>query len=172
MQDPIILDSEREAIGIPIVGDRPQRTSEHFRRLLQRSASREITLSWPILSLRDRAGTYVNRGILKLRRKDFGSAQFDFNRAIETKPDLGEAYVNRGATYIGQRDYAASLPDINRGLELGVDEPAKAYYNRALAYEGLEDAKSAYYDYQKAVEINPEWAAPREQLTRFSVSRR
>ena len=73
---------------------------------------------------------------------------------------------------MGGGESAASRPDINRGLELGVDEPAKAYYNRALAYEGLEDAKSAYYDYQKAVEINPEWSAPREQLTRFSVTRR
>ncbi len=32
--------------------------------------------------------------------------------------------------------------------------------------------KAAYFDYQKAVEISPEWSAPKEQLTRFSVSRR
>lgn len=131
-----------------------------------------LALETEFLNARDRAGTYVNRGVLKLRRAAYPDARKDFDKAVKIKPDMGEAYVNRGATYIGQRDYAASLPDINRGLELGVDEPAKAYYNRALAYEGLEDAKSAYYDYQKAVEINPEWAAPREQLTRFSVSRR
>lgn len=124
------------------------------------------------LSPRDRAGTYVNRGVLKLRRKEFGPAQLDFNRAIETKPDLGEAYVNRGAAAIGARRYAEGLADINRALELGLDEPEKAYYNRALAYEGLDDMKAAYFDYQKAVELKPEWDAPKNELARFTVSRR
>jgi tetratricopeptide (TPR) repeat protein len=114
----------------------------------------------------------VNRGVLKLRKADWNQARHDFDSALKLKPDLGEAYVNRGAAAIGQKRYAESLPDINKGLELGVEEPAKAYYNRALAYEGLEDAKSAYFDYQKAIEISPDWAAPREQLTRFTVSRR
>lgn len=121
---------------------------------------------------RDRAGTYVNRGVLKLRRASFSEATQDFNEAARIQPDMGEAYVNRGAASIGLREYARSLPDINRGLELGVNEPAKAYYNRALAYEGMDDAKAAYFDYQKAVEISPDWTAPREQLTRFTVSRR
>lgn len=124
------------------------------------------------MNARDRAGTLVNRGVLKLRRGTYPEAARDFDQAVKIQPTMGEAYVNRGAASIGQRRYAESLPDLNKGLELGVQEPAKAYYNRALAYEGLEDAKSAYFDYQKAAEIQPEWAAPREQLSRFSVSRR
>ncbi|HQT52013.1 MAG: hypothetical protein Q8N10_18705 [Phenylobacterium sp.] len=124
------------------------------------------------LNARDRAGTLVNRGVLKLRRGTYPEATRDFDQAVKLQPGMGEAYVNRGAASIGQRRYADSLPDINKGLELGLLEPAKAYYNRALAYEGLEDAKSAYFDYQKALEMQPEWAAPREQLARFSVSRR
>lgn len=124
------------------------------------------------LNARDRAGTLVNRGVLKLRRGTYPEATRDFDQAVKLQPGMGEAYVNRGAASIGQRRYADSLPDINKGLELGLHEPAKAYYNRALAHEGLEDAKSAYFDYQKALEMQPEWAAPREQLARFSVSRR
>jgi tetratricopeptide (TPR) repeat protein len=129
-------------------------------------------LETEFLNARDRAGTYVNRGVLKLRAGTYPAASRDFDQAVRIKPDLGEAYVNRGASAIGQRRYADSLADINRGLQLGLDEPAKAYYNRALAYEGLEDAKSAYFDYQKAVELQPEWTAPREQLTRFTVARK
>lgn len=131
-----------------------------------------LALETEFLNSRDRAGTYVNRGVLKLRKADYPDASRDFNLALKLQPKLGEAYVNRGASFIGQKRYAESLPDINKGLELGVGEPAKAYYNRALAYEGLEDAKSAYFDYQKALEMSPDWAAPKEQLTRFSVSRR
>ena len=124
------------------------------------------------LAPRDRAGTYVNRGIMKLRRMDWGGALADFDTAAKLKPTLGEIYVNRGAAYVGEHRYADGLKDLNKSLELGVEEPAKAYYNRALAYEGLDDMKSAYFDYQKAVEIDPTWDAPKQELTRFHVSRR
>jgi tetratricopeptide (TPR) repeat protein len=131
-----------------------------------------MALDSELLSLRDRAGTYVNRGVLKLRRKEFSSAQFDFNRAIETKPDLGEAYVNRGAASVGSRRFADGLTDLNKALDLGVEEPEKAYYNRALAYEGLDNVKAAYLDYQKAIELKPEWEQPKKELARFTVGRR
>jgi Tfp pilus assembly protein PilF len=131
-----------------------------------------LALDTEFLPLRDRAGTYVNRGVFKLRRASYVDAAQDFSQAARLQPDLGEAYVNRGAAFIGQKRYAESLPDLNRAIELGVSEPAKAYYNRAIAHEGLDDAKSAYFDYQKAIEMDPEWSAPREQLTRFTVSHR
>lgn len=129
-------------------------------------------LDGEFLSPRDKAGTYVNRGVIKLRRGAYAEATKDFDYAVRVKPDMGEAYVNRGAASLGLHRWAQSLPDINKAIELGVQEPAKAYYNRALAYEGLDDAKSAYFDYQKALELQPDWDAPREQLTRFSVSHR
>ncbi|HEX3366989.1 hypothetical protein [Phenylobacterium sp.] len=124
------------------------------------------------LSSRDRAGTYVNRGILKMRRANWEGAQSDFNEAVREKPDLGEAYANRGAVFIGMHKYADSLPDLNKGLALGVEAPAKVYFDRALAYEGLDDAKSAYFDYQKAVELSPDWEAPKTELARFHVERK
>jgi len=124
------------------------------------------------LNPRDRAGTYVNRGVLRMRRQDFVAATKDFNQALKVKPDLGEAYVNRGAASIGQHRYADGLTDLNKGLQLGVEEPAKAYYNRALAFEGLDDIKSAYFDYQKALELSPDWAAPKQELARFHVERK
>lgn len=124
------------------------------------------------LSPRDRAGTYVNRGVLRMRRSNWQAATKDFNQAVHIKPDLGEAYINRGAASIGEHRYADGLTDLNKGIALGTEEPAKAYYNRALAYEGLEDVKAAYFDYQKAVELSPEWTAPKEQLIRFHVGRK
>lgn len=131
-----------------------------------------LALESELMGARDRAGTYVNRGVLKLRRKDFASAQWDFDRAVETKPDLGEAYVNRGAAAVGSRRFADGLDDLNKAIALGVDEPEKAYFNRALAYEGLDNMKAAYFDYQKAIELKPEWEDPRRELTRFTVERR
>ena len=74
--------------------------------------------------------------------------------------------------FIAEHRYSDGLADLNKGISLGVEEPEKAYYNRALAYEGLDDVKSAYFDYQKALEIAPNWAAPKQELTRFHVTRR
>ena len=124
------------------------------------------------LNLRDRAGTLVNRGVFKLRRQEFNSAIRDFDAAIKQDPKLGEALVNRGAAKIGLKAPEAALVDINRALELGVSEPAKAHYNRALAYERIGDLKSAWLDYTKAAELDPEWDAPRKELARFTVSRK
>jgi tetratricopeptide (TPR) repeat protein len=131
-----------------------------------------LALDTEFLPLRDRAGTYINRGVFKLRRASYTDAASDFSQAARLQPEMGEAYVNRGAAFIGQKRYSESLPDLNRAIELGVSEPAKAYYNRAIAYEAMDDVKAAYFDYRKAVEIDPAWPAPREQLTRFTVSTR
>lgn len=128
-----------------------------------------LAIETEILSNRDRAGTYVNRGVLRLRRNEYVAARGDFDRALELKPDLPEAYVNRGAALVGQRRYADGLVDLNRALELGVDEPEKAYFNRALAHEGLDDMKQAYFDYRKALELSPDWEAPKKELARFTV---
>lgn len=125
-----------------------------------------------MLNNRDRAGTLVNRGVLKMRRMSWADATSDFNEAARIRPDMGEAYVNRGAVAIGQHRFADSLADLNKGLQLGVEQPAKVYFNRALAYEGMEDSKSAYFDYQKAVELSPDWAAPKNELVRFHVERK
>lgn len=125
-----------------------------------------------LLSPRDRAGTFVNRGVMKLRRKAFAPAMADFDLAAHAKPELGEIYVNRGAALVGSRRYGEGLKDLDHGLQLGVEEPAKAYYNRALAHEGLDDMKAAYFDYLKAVELDPDWDLPKRELTRFHVTRR
>jgi tetratricopeptide (TPR) repeat protein len=119
---------------------------------------------------RDRAATLVNRGVIQLRRKAFAAANRDFDTAIRLQPALGEAFVNRGAALIAQRRWQEGLTDIDKGLALGADEPEKAYFNRALAWEGLDDMAAAWRDYNKALEIAPGWDAPRKELARFTVT--
>jgi tetratricopeptide (TPR) repeat protein len=125
--------------------------------------------SEPMLPL-DRAGTLVNRGVIKLRAARFAEAIADFDAALEYKADFAEAFVNRGAADIGARKFADGVKDLNKAIALGVKEPEKAYYNRALAYEWLDDPKSAWLDYQKALELAPDWALVQQQLWRFKIS--
>jgi tetratricopeptide (TPR) repeat protein len=145
------------------------RTGRADRPLLELCTA---SLEQEALRRRDRAGTFVNRGVVQLRMRAFDDALRDFERAERLNPVLGEVYVNRGAALISKASYREALTEIDRGIALGVEDPEKAYYNRALAHEGLDDMKSAYLDYRKAAELNPEWTLPATQLTRFTVTRR
>ncbi len=120
----------------------------------------------------DRAATLINRGVMKLRRGAFEDARADLDASIVLTPAIGEAWVNMGAVSVGEGRYQAALNDLTKALALGVKEPEKAYFNRALAYEGLDDEKSAYFDYQHALSLKPGWDLPKHELLRFTVTRR
>jgi tetratricopeptide (TPR) repeat protein len=120
-----------------------------------------------LLSTVDRAGTYVNRGIIKLRRGAFEAAKKDFDTSIRYEPKLAEAYVNRGATLIGMKRYKESVADLTQALKLDVKEPHKAYYDRGLAYEMLDDRISAQVDFQAALELAPDWMLVKNRLARY-----
>jgi tetratricopeptide (TPR) repeat protein len=131
-----------------------------------------LALDEEMLSPQDRGGTLVNRGVMRLRRGEYEAAHADFNAGIALIPQVGEAWINRGAMFIGERRYKEAVADIDKALNLGLHEPEKAYYNRALAYEGLDNETQAYLDYQQALVIHPGWDLPQHELLRFTVTRR
>ena len=121
------------------------------------------------LGAHDRAGTYVNRGAMELRNKDYAAAHADFEAAKKVLPTLGEAYIGAGAYYVSQQRYAEAEPELSRGIALGIEEPEKGYYFRGVARWGQDDYKGAYLDFKKASELKPGWNLPKEQLTYFHV---
>jgi tetratricopeptide (TPR) repeat protein len=124
------------------------------------------------LTTADRGATLVNRGVIKLRREDYEAAHADFDAGIALVPNVGESWINRGAMFIGQRRYKEALADLDKAISLGLKEPAKAFFDRAIAYEGLDDEQSAYLDYQQALVLAPGWAQPQHELERFTITRR
>ena len=124
------------------------------------------------LDQHDLVATYVNRGSVSMNRRDYVSARADFEHAIRMEPTAGEAWLDRGAIDIAEHRYRDGIADTTKGIELGVREPAKAYFNRAVAYEGVNDEQDAYLDYQQAMVLQPAWDLPKQELLRFSVVRR
>jgi tetratricopeptide (TPR) repeat protein len=122
------------------------------------------------LDLRDRAGTFINRGTLRLRQKAWVLALADFDAAIALQPRIGEGHVNRAAALIGLARPADAVAASDQGLALNPSEPEKAYFNRATARELTGDVEGAYRDYMKAVELAPDWEAPKVELKRFTVT--
>lgn len=121
---------------------------------------------------RNFAATLVNRGVIRLKRREGAAALDDFNRAIAMRPGLGEAHVNRGAALILSGDFRGAIAAIDRGLELGAEDPHEAYFNRAIAHEKLDNIPAAYADFRKAQQLAPNWPLPTAELARFTVTSR
>lgn len=123
------------------------------------------------LSGHDRVATHVNRGILRLRRNQIDQAISDFDRAMELDPNQPEAYLNKGAAMIKQRNPGEALGLFTMAIERNTSRPELAHFGRAIANEALGNARQAYRDYRRASELDPDWAEPRAELSRFRVVR-
>ena len=132
----------------------------------------DLALATDDLVPADRGGTLINRGVMRLRRGQLAAAQADLDAGVTLNPAVGDGWLDRGAVLVAQRHYHDGLTDIDKAIGLGVREPAKAYYNRAIAEEGLDDEKAAYFDYQRALALKPGWELPQKELLRFTVTER
>jgi len=122
------------------------------------------------LSVRDRAATYVNRSVIRLRVRDYSGAIADCDQSIQRWPQLSEPYVNRGAALINLERPREALTELDKAIAMGLEKVHLAYYNRGLAKEKLNDARGAYADYRRALELDPTFTLATEQLQRFLVN--
>jgi tetratricopeptide (TPR) repeat protein len=130
-------------------------------------------LNEEVLTIKDRAATFVNRGIIRANRGDIDGALSDYETALRLKPDLGDAIANIGTAYLRVNRYQEALDQLGRALSYeNLAKPSHVYFNIAIAQENLGNTKEAYFNFQKAAELNPDWAWPREELRRFTVSGR
>ncbi len=132
----------------------------------------DLALQRESLNIRDRAATYDNRGVLLDAAGRSDEAESDFHAAIRLGPEMGDAYVNLGSMMIKKRQFPEALDQINKGLALGMSLPHVGYYDRALAQQALGHFKEAYFDYKKALELEPTFQQAEERLKDFTVVRK
>ncbi|MEO6255579.1 MAG: tetratricopeptide repeat protein [Sphingomicrobium sp.] len=126
-------------------------------------------LGQDVLPYTDLVASYVNRGVLRLIQADYRSAESDFDRAMALQPSQAEAWLNKGIARYQMGDTKAAVVNFDRAIELRTRFAALAYFGRGLANEDNGDIKAAYADLKHASQLNPEWDAPRQELTRFQV---
>lgn len=124
------------------------------------------------LSMKDRAATLVNRGILYSKSDQPKAALADYDKGLAIDDSLGEAYIDRGAVLIVLQRYKEALTAINKGIALGANKLQIAYYDRAIVDEALGNVRGAYEDYKMATQIEPDFVLASMQLTRFKVVHR
>ena len=116
------------------------------------------------------AALLVNRADIRLMVQDYARTVADATASIEIEGQSPVAYLNLGAGLVGLRRYREALTALEEAIELGIaDRSYLAYYNRAIAREQLGDTSGAYYDYKKVLELNPDFAPAKDQLSRFRV---
>jgi tetratricopeptide (TPR) repeat protein len=97
-------------------------------------------------------------------------AAADFNQSIALDSTLGDPYVNLGAMLIKKGQHEEALNHINKGIDLGMAFIHIGYYDRAVAEQMLGRFKEAYYDYKKALELEPDFKMASDRLKDFTVT--
>jgi tetratricopeptide (TPR) repeat protein len=123
------------------------------------------------LTMFDRAGTLVNRGILYLFAGNSASAVRDFDDAIALDPQQAEAWLDKAVAFVNAGNSAAALDLADHALKLRTQKPALAYYVRGLAYEQQGQLRDAYGSLQTAQKLDPNWSEPKLELSRYRIIR-
>ena len=116
------------------------------------------------MTLRDRASTLVNRGVVYNNGRKFDSALTDFQAALAIDSEIPEAYLNRGNSRFFEGRLQEAIADYTHAIDLNIERMSAALYNRSLAYGQIGDFKSARADLQAAVALSPDFKEAQAQL--------
>lgn len=127
------------------------------------------SLTEEALSRRDRAATFVNRGVLQMLKGARSEADADFDSAIDLDQNLADAWLNKAFLRLKDNRGREALPLIEESIKLGPQRKALAYFARGLAYEDVGDVNAAYADLRRAHDLEPHWSLPAQYLARYQV---
>lgn len=83
----------------------------------------------------------------------FNLALSDYDRALETNPNLWDIYINRGACYGKSGRLERALEELQTYIAHDTTN-ASAFSNRGLAFSGLHQYQEALRDFDKALSID------------------
>jgi len=103
----------------------------HANEDLGRHQNAMDDLSLAIRLIPNHSGTYISRGVVKYRMKDFQGAIDDYTAAIERDPDSANAYYNRGLAKANLKDCQGAIKDFTDSIKLSPDHD-DVYHSRGL----------------------------------------
>ena len=143
--------------GDPLSDDvqRILRVKKDLRRL-------DIALS----TVRPQPTTYLARGNVKYSLGDYDGATRDYQRAIDSDPQLADAYINRGASLRKSGRLSEAIASYNKVIAMRPGDPS-AYRNRGIAREAQGDISGAISDWRTASRLGDrevlQWIAAASQ---------
>ncbi|HVR42991.1 MAG TPA: PD-(D/E)XK nuclease family protein [Thermoanaerobaculia bacterium] len=169
IQDPVLLDAERERLNasieprqLPLLGDRPRRTARELAQMLERiPPDASLTLSWPSIDLRERRERFPAQALLELWRE------------AEGKPDAGYEEMERSVPRAGflARSSPLSMTEWWLPRRSGSEEILRFYPSLAEG-ERAEAARNsaAITRWDGKIDAPPEEVDPRKLEKIYSAS--
>jgi tetratricopeptide (TPR) repeat protein len=108
---------------------------------------------------------YRVRGLIYSARNtdtDMDLAMRDWMKAIDLEPTFGWPYMDKARMHFDRAEYDKAVADYGKAAKVFKRnwEIAEACNSRGLCYFVLEKLDKAIEDYDKAIQLNPKWAAP------------
>ncbi len=121
------------------------------------------------LSLNDRAATLVNRGVLQMSSGQFDEAKASYESALKLVDNQGETLVNIANMYVLQKRYHDAIEQYTKGIPMMERKQHVGFLNRGLAFEYMKNYDAARKDYERAIELRPEWVRAKKMLARVEL---
>jgi lipoprotein NlpI len=100
------------------------------------------------------AGSYHERGLLRLAKNDLDKAIDDFNVSVEKSPGSIRSYELRGKAKFMKKDFDGSIADF--GIVINLDpKSSNAHLGRGLALLSIGKDMEAQKDFDKFLELAP-----------------
>ena len=120
----------------------------------------------------DRAASFINRGILLMRRGDSEAALASYDTAEQMGLDAPASLaLNRSSALIRLSRFSEAIEQADLVIGLGEHNLPEAWFNRGVALEFMGELEPAYRAYARALELRPDWPLARREVDRFTVQR-
>jgi len=93
---------------------------------------------------------YYQRAVVRSLKKDFTNAIFDYNKAIEKKPNFALAFYDRGYAKLQTKDFSTALVDFQQASYLDTSI-VEAYINQGYCFMMNNDYVNANKSLSKAI---------------------
>jgi len=133
------------------------RNDDEMRNMVTTLASQQKVVTParpPATTAPQTAGTFLDRGLQALGKKEYDTAIADFTEAIRINPNSAVAYYNRGRAYQDKGDNDRSISDLDQAIRLDPNY-VSAYIRRGIAYYNKKDYDRAIADYDQAIRFDP-----------------
>lgn len=117
--------------------------------------------------MEDIAGSF-ERGVEAFKASEFDRAIEELEAATQSNHDNYKAFCYLGAAYAAKQRYNAAIGAFKTAEQIAPDV-ASIHYNIAQAYEAGGVLSEAEYEYERAVEINPDYALAKQALAKLKA---
>lgn len=119
------------------------------------------------LLLADLSATHVNRGIIHAARSDYELALADYRKAEKHVPNSPEVALNIGNLWFISGHFQQAIERYDFALKNELPKQHIAFFNRGMAFENAGKKERAAADYERALELAPEWDQVAKRLLRL-----